>query len=894
MKIACLQFAPQVGDVDNNLDRADAVLNSIKEEVLDSLDLLVLPELALTGYNFKSLQHISPCLEQEGTGITSLWARTTALKHECAVIAGYPEKVDVSNNWPTSPEYYNSSLMIDCDGETVGNYRKSHLYFTDETWALEGRDGFFDADVPGLGTVVMGICTDINPYKLDAPWDAFEFGYHIMEVQANVVVLAMAWQTHEDLARYSLQSKEPDLEALVYWVQRLEPLVCADKEDEVIVVFCNRVGNEGQVTYAGTSAVLGVKAGNVFVYGVLGRGESGLLVVDTDQPPISRLTEQPSAEAEEVNPMKETSAPKVIELPVPVKTESPRDRLTLEMPNPEIKVTHPTPLSPRLPWLASPTDPTAQSPTNPRSPTRLQIPTSPTRLQIPTEPSRTVVGEFTLIDSALADNVVIESPGSSRSLSPADPLRRFKPSMPSTPWRFRDKQSPSPWHFNSGPHSAVFGGGACMTPITPFEVEDLWNRDATPIDTKPPNWYWKHEQKLTALNEESIQEQEEGEEEEKSPKAIIPLTNRDAESPLKSALHNPLPSFSSPPDLDDATPIEEDPPEWLWKHEPTLAVLGEEAEEEEEEEAPPAKELESGYTSTPIDQQPPDWYWKHEPSLSALNEDEEEEEEATYTTSASHVQEWQSLSSVLANLKIHPNSSLNNVRSSSNSDRPSSPKSRNASRQRSELNHRRSQSPLNHFKSSTQQQQQHYRPPSRLRHAVSASEDFDVIQIEEEKEEREEEPSRGRRGTSRVDDLLNRGRQPLREGSIERSGSVGRSRLRYQPVQYEDRQEQDKRWGSVMHWQEDEEDEEVEVIPAVTKGVPSSSISVSTLGDNSTMPSPDSPEWLHSSTTTSMLSLSIKEEDNGVKVRELPDSAASMLNEEWGRRREEAIRQGQV
>jgi predicted amidohydrolase len=49
MKIACLQFDPQVGDVDNNLNRADAVLDKINPEDLDSLDLLVLPELAFSG-----------------------------------------------------------------------------------------------------------------------------------------------------------------------------------------------------------------------------------------------------------------------------------------------------------------------------------------------------------------------------------------------------------------------------------------------------------------------------------------------------------------------------------------------------------------------------------------------------------------------------------------------------------------------------------------------------------------------------------------------------------------------------------------------------------------------------------------------------------------------------
>lgn len=49
MRIACLQFAPQVGDVDNNLNRADAVLAKANQDDIDSLDLLVLPELAFSG-----------------------------------------------------------------------------------------------------------------------------------------------------------------------------------------------------------------------------------------------------------------------------------------------------------------------------------------------------------------------------------------------------------------------------------------------------------------------------------------------------------------------------------------------------------------------------------------------------------------------------------------------------------------------------------------------------------------------------------------------------------------------------------------------------------------------------------------------------------------------------
>lgn len=49
MRIACLQFAPQVGDVDNNLNRADAIISKTHPSQLEHLDLLVLPELAFTG-----------------------------------------------------------------------------------------------------------------------------------------------------------------------------------------------------------------------------------------------------------------------------------------------------------------------------------------------------------------------------------------------------------------------------------------------------------------------------------------------------------------------------------------------------------------------------------------------------------------------------------------------------------------------------------------------------------------------------------------------------------------------------------------------------------------------------------------------------------------------------
>ncbi|KAF5706608.1 amino-terminal amidase [Fusarium globosum] len=290
MRIGCLQFAPQVGDVDNNLNRADSVLSRANP---DDLDLLVLPELAFSGYNFKSLQDIAPFLEPSGSGITSLWARTIALKYNCTVTVGYPEKVDVTPKWPTGPEYYNSVIVVNGDGETIANYRKSFLYHTDETWALEGGQGFYEGFIPGLGNTSIGICMDLNPYKFEAPWHAFEFAYHILEVESNLVIVSMAWNTREDPRRFTRMPNEPDMETLTYWVTRLEPLIRAENEDEIIVVFCNRTGYEDEALYAGTSAVIGIQDGEVRVYGLLGRGEKELLVVDTNNSPYAKLVYRP-------------------------------------------------------------------------------------------------------------------------------------------------------------------------------------------------------------------------------------------------------------------------------------------------------------------------------------------------------------------------------------------------------------------------------------------------------------------------------------------------------------------------------------------------------------------------------------------------------------------------
>ncbi|KAJ0116272.1 hypothetical protein J7T55_005218 [Diaporthe amygdali] len=308
MRIGCLQFAPQVGDVDGNLSRADAALSRADPDDLDSLDLLVVPEMAFSGYNFTSLSQIIPFLEYAGTGISSLWARSRALKHNCHVVVGFPEQVDVSDKWPTSPEYYNSAIVVSNEGETIATYRKHFLYMIDETWALEGS-GFGKEYIPGLGQTAMGICMDINPYKFEAPWHAFEFAFHVLEVRANLVILSMAWLTREDVATFTSKPDEPDMETLTYWVQRMEPIIRAENDEEIVFVFCNRCGIEGDTVYAGTSTVISIKQGECRVHGLLPRGRESLLVVDTDDPPLGKLISRVDTELDSDASPEDVSVP---------------------------------------------------------------------------------------------------------------------------------------------------------------------------------------------------------------------------------------------------------------------------------------------------------------------------------------------------------------------------------------------------------------------------------------------------------------------------------------------------------------------------------------------------------------------------------------------------------
>lgn len=247
-----------------------------------------------SGYNFASLEEIQPYLEPTASGRSAQWAKVIADRLKSVVIIGYPElssradpvlELEGNSACVVDSRPYNSVVTISPDGKVIGHYRKSFLYYTDETWANEGP-GFRSSTVtlgPGSRAVkcTNAICMDINP-KGFLQWDAFEFANHVLQSDVELVVVSMAWLSSLSASELMTEDHAPDLATLSYWVQRFKP-VLEQSDKEITVIFANRSGVEGTACYAGSSTVMRIGNGKADVWGIIGKGKESCLKVDTAQ-----------------------------------------------------------------------------------------------------------------------------------------------------------------------------------------------------------------------------------------------------------------------------------------------------------------------------------------------------------------------------------------------------------------------------------------------------------------------------------------------------------------------------------------------------------------------------------------------------------------------------------
>jgi predicted amidohydrolase len=140
-----LQFAPERYSPENNIQKISRLLEGVKA------DLIVLPELANSGYFYGSPADLRPYAEPgSGSGPFLSALRTLAEQIDGVIVTGFAE---------SGPEgLYNAAAAISKDG-VLQIYRKTHLFDNEKNLFLPGNSGFDCFEFRGV-RIGMMICFD--------------------------------------------------------------------------------------------------------------------------------------------------------------------------------------------------------------------------------------------------------------------------------------------------------------------------------------------------------------------------------------------------------------------------------------------------------------------------------------------------------------------------------------------------------------------------------------------------------------------------------------------------------------------------------------------------------------------------------------------------------------
>jgi predicted amidohydrolase len=144
MRVGYYQNNPEFGKVADNLDRVAAALETAEA------DLLVLPELCATGYQFVSTEEVRDLAEAVPAGATTTRLLELAKRRQMVIVAGLPERAGTA--------FYNSAVVVGPQG-FIGCYRKTHLFFEETLFFTRGDTGFQVWDI-GPAKIGVMICFD--------------------------------------------------------------------------------------------------------------------------------------------------------------------------------------------------------------------------------------------------------------------------------------------------------------------------------------------------------------------------------------------------------------------------------------------------------------------------------------------------------------------------------------------------------------------------------------------------------------------------------------------------------------------------------------------------------------------------------------------------------------
>ena len=150
VRVAVVQFNPQVG-LDNLESNALAVRQRLQQAVKEGANLIVLPELATTGYCFHSREEAFAHAEPVPDGQTVRGWIAFAKEKQVYLVGCLPEA--------DGHQLFDTAVLVGPDG-FVGKYRKTHLWNEEKLFFTPGNLGFpvFDTRIGRIGLLV---CWDI-------------------------------------------------------------------------------------------------------------------------------------------------------------------------------------------------------------------------------------------------------------------------------------------------------------------------------------------------------------------------------------------------------------------------------------------------------------------------------------------------------------------------------------------------------------------------------------------------------------------------------------------------------------------------------------------------------------------------------------------------------------
>jgi predicted amidohydrolase len=250
VRVALAQIAPHLGDVEANLEQA---AGRLRDAAAQGADLVVFPELALTGY---LLSDLVPDVAMPASD--PRLAQLSGHAPETLVAIGFVEETD-------DHRYANSAVLLR-DGAVLGHHRKVYL----PTYGMfdEGRftrpgDRIRTTDVgEPLGRIGLSICEDF--WHPSVPMVQTHDG-------AELLVNLAAGPARAP-------GSDAGLAAIAGWHRMQETYALLGT---VAVAFCNRVGNEEGLTFWGGSRLIGA-TGAVIAEAPLYEEALVVGVLDTD------------------------------------------------------------------------------------------------------------------------------------------------------------------------------------------------------------------------------------------------------------------------------------------------------------------------------------------------------------------------------------------------------------------------------------------------------------------------------------------------------------------------------------------------------------------------------------------------------------------------------------